>query len=69
MLDLKVELEKSLEEVIYLRKIAKMQDNKIEILNKKLKEREVISQGKENPSNDLARKSNNLQEALAELRE
>ena len=69
MLDLKVELEISLEEVIYLRKTSKMQDNKIERLNKKLKEREVISQGKDNPSNDLARKSNNLQEALAELRE
>ena len=52
MLDLKVELEKSLVEVIYLRKIAKMQDNKIEILNKNLKEREEISQGKKNPRND-----------------
>ena len=49
MLDLIVELEKSLEEVIYLRKIAKMQDNKIEILNMKLKEIKEISQGKKNP--------------------
>ena len=69
MLDLKVELEISLEEVIYLRKTGKMQDNKIERLNKKLKEREENSQGKNNPSNDWARKSNNLQEALGELRE
>ena len=64
MLDLIVELEKSLEEVIYLRNISKMQDNKVEILNKNLKEREEISQGKKNPSNDSARKSNNLQEPL-----